>query len=195
MIFYNVITINIMSRRIKCYFNMSSLPAAIIFVNSDLNKILKDTLISQLHITESITGAEFDSRIVAQPDYPTIIHASHLRILVIRDSFRDNTNRNLADIVMFVKQGLASIEFKNYGPPGLTLPVNKINIYDLLRYNNSSEVKIYPQPIPKQNACSCINSCNCGLGGIFAIEAQDTSGIYCPNTDNESHNKDFINRK
>lgn len=171
------------------------LPSAIIFVNADLNDGIRNSLISQLEITENMTGQEFDARVTVDPNYPTNIHANHLRILVIRDSFHDLTNRNLADIVMFVKQGLASIEKNNFGPPGLTLPVQRINIYDLLRYNGSSEVKIYPQNPPPPRCCCTPPTCCCGLGGIFAIEARDTSGVHCPNPDNIYNNPDFIHRK
>tara|TARA_R110000868_G_scaffold67046_5_gene199251 strand:- start:9904 stop:10419 length:516 start_codon:yes stop_codon:yes gene_type:complete len=168
-------------------------PSAIIFINSDINDGIKNKLISQLMITETMTGQEFDSRVVADPNYPQIIHANYLRILIIRDSFRDLTNRTLADIVMFFKQGIISIEKNNFGPPGLRYQIDRINIYDLLRYNNSSHVKILPATASQP--CACVTTCNCGLGGIFAIESRDTSGITCPNTDNLSHNTDFINRK
>ena len=50
----------------------------------------------------------------------------------------------MADIVLYLKNGLASILKNNYGPPGLTLPFDRLNIYDLLRYNNSSQVVILP---------------------------------------------------
>lgn len=169
-------------------------PSAIIFINSDINDGIKNKLISQLMITETMTGQEFDNRVAADPNYPQIIHTNYIRVLIIRDSFRDLTNRNLADIVMFIKQGIASIEKTNFGPPGLRLQIDRINLYDLLRYNGSSHVKILPTPTV-QNTCTCCNSCNCGLGGIFAIEARDTSGVTCPNIDNISHNTDFINRK
>lgn len=169
-------------------------PSAIIFINSDINDAIKNKLIAQLIITETMTGQEFDSRVGADPNYPQIIHTNYIRILVIRDSFRDLTNRNLADIVMFFKQGIVSIEQTNFGPPGLRYQLDRINLYDLLRYNGSSHVKILPSSTVSDTCC-CINSCNCGLGGIFAIVSRDTSGITCPNTDNISHNTDFINRK
>lgn len=113
---------------------MSSLPSGIIFVNEDLNDILKQKIMSQLLIQEAMTGAEFDARVAADPNYPTIVKLENYRILVIR-SFRDTTNRNLADVVIFVKAGLAAIEKNNFGPPGLTYPVETFNIYGLLREN------------------------------------------------------------
>jgi hypothetical protein len=33
------------------------------------------------------------------------------------------------------------------------------------------------------------------LGGIFALQSTDTSGVRAPNIDNELNNPDFINRK
>lgn len=71
-----------------------------------------------------------------------------------------------------------------FGPPGLSYAIDKFNIYDLLRYNNSAEVKIYPH-ISKccyvNPVCACFskccvsNSCACGLRGIFALVSKDTS--------------------
>lgn len=113
---------------------MASLPSGIIFVNEDLNDILQQKIMSQLLIHEAMTGAEFDARLVVDPNYATVVKLQKIRILVIR-SFRDTTNRNLADVVIFVKAGLASIEKNNFGPPGLTFPVETFNIYQLLREN------------------------------------------------------------
>lgn len=172
-------------------------PPAIIFCNGnidgygttygDLDAVSKATLESQLYITETMTGDEFDARVVADPNYPTIVHLLQYRILVIRSDFHDYTNREYADVVIFVKHGLASIEKNNFGPPGLTVPINRIEIHQLLRYNHSKYVVNLPSPIaypfPRQ------------LGGIFAIQSADTSGVHNPNIDNEYNNINFINRK
>jgi DNA-binding XRE family transcriptional regulator len=176
-----------------------NLPSGIIFINADINQPIQDTLTSQLHITDVMSGSEFDSRVGNNPTYPDMIHANNLRILVIRESFHDLTNRDLADVVMFLKQGLAAIEKDNYGPPGKTISIERINIYDILRYNNSPLVKILPQNVSSQE-CSCRpnfsnDDCGCGLGGIFAIENRDLSGVHCPNPDNIYNNEDFLNRK
>lgn len=163
------------------------LPPAIFFVNADLNDGIKNKLITQLFINEVMTGTEFDARVSVDPNYPDIVHLQGFRILVIRPDFRDYTNRSLADVVMFVKQGLVSIEKNNFGPPALTYQIDRMNIYDLLRFNNSPNVVIIPTTSGPPGGH--------GLGGIFAIEASDTSGVHCANTDNEYNNPDFINRK
>lgn len=162
-----------------------SLPAAIFFVNADLNDLSKLTLTQQLELTETMTDTEFDARMTVDPNYATIVHLQKLRIMVIRADFRDYTNRTVADVVMFVKQGLVSIEKNNFGPPGLTLPLDRLNLYALLRYNNSSEVTILPTTPTTQSSA---------LGGIFTILSTDPSGVHDANTDNEANNEDFINR-
>lgn len=163
-----------------------SIASAIIFVNADLTDSLKSILAEQLNITETMTGAEFDARMAVDPNYATVVHLQKIRILVIRSDFRDYTHRTIADVVMFVKQGLVSIEKNNFGPPGLTLPLERLNLYALLRYNNSSEVTILPTtPTTRSSA----------LGGIFTILSTDPSGVHDANTDNEANNEDFINRK
>lgn len=111
---------------------MATLPPGIIFINEDLNTILKDKIITQLFIDDSMTGTEFDLRVTNDINYPVIIKLQNRRILVIRD-LHDHTNRDFADVVIFVKAGLAAIEKNNFGPPGLTLPVENFNIYQLLR--------------------------------------------------------------
>lgn len=113
---------------------MATIPPGIIFINEDLNDTLKTKIKVQLSIHESMTGAEFDTRVANDPNYPTIVKLQNLRILVIRD-LHDTTNRDLADVVIFVKGGLAAIEKNNFGPPGLTLPVETFYIYQLLREN------------------------------------------------------------
>jgi hypothetical protein len=110
-----------------------------------------------------------------------------IRILVIRQDFRDYNNRNLADVVMFVKQGQAAIEKNNFGPPGLTFPVERINMYELLRYVGSNQVVILPPTASPPQPFA--------LRGIVAYQGADTSGVHAPNPDNEYNNPDFINRK
>ncbi len=111
------------------------LPGAVIFVNNDLTPNVLEYLLRQLYIDGYdgyISGAEFDARVAADPNYPTIVHLQNLRILVIRD-FWDGYNRNLADVAIFVKAGLATIEANKFGPPGQTFPVTTLTIYKLLQ--------------------------------------------------------------
>lgn len=164
-----------------------NLPAAIIFVNADLNDGIKSKLKSQLYIDETLSDTEFDARVAADPSYPDQIHLNGIRVLVIRQNFRDYTNRTLADVVMFVKQGLASIEKNNFGPPALTYQIDRMNVYEILRFNKSNQVVILPpesRPPPPF-----------GLRGIVADQLADSSGVHVVNPDNEYNNPDFINRK
>ncbi len=59
------------------------------------------------------------------PNYPDVVHQLNERLLVIRD-FREETNRNAADVVVFVKNGLAAIEQNKFGPPGQTYQVKNL---------------------------------------------------------------------
>lgn len=183
-----------------------NLPPAIIFVNADIDGYMTNTLVSQLYIDGYMSKSEFDDRILALPSYPDFIHGNGYRIMVILPDFRDYTNRELADVVIFVKGGLASIEKNKYGPPKLTLPVERINIYALLRGAGSQYVVILPRTYSRFPGCECCCEilpyqqpmCDCRgkwLGGIFAIESSDTTGVHLPNCDNIYNNQDFINRK
>ncbi len=105
---------------------MVAVPPAIIFVNRDLVDQVRSWIVKQLHINEAIDGSTFDARIAADPSYPDKVHQLNLRILVERP-FTEWQNRELADVAIFVKNGLASVEKNNFGPPGATFPV--INIH------------------------------------------------------------------
>lgn len=91
-----------------------NLPGAIIFINNDLNDISKTKLTNQLYLTETITKSEYDARLANDPYYPVIVHSFKLRVLVTLPTFQDYTNRETADIVMFLKLGLAAIEKNNF---------------------------------------------------------------------------------
>src|ERR1700677_1060385 len=80
----------------------------------------------QLQINETIWFHEFNARVAADPNYPAVIHLNRLRILVILKDFQDTTNRELFDVVMFVKQGVASIMQCKFGPPGYSLDIQRL---------------------------------------------------------------------
>ncbi len=110
-------------------------PGAVIFVSiplyTDGYYSTLTNLKTQLFIAESMDGYEFDARVAADPNYPEIIRLTNKRILVLRD-FSDLTNREQADVVIYIKHGLAGIEANKFGPPGATYPVKSLNIYQLI---------------------------------------------------------------
>lgn len=189
---------------------MTALAPAIIFINSDpinitpdgyfvdgyavnpdgyINDLTRKTLETQLFIDETMTLKEFNTRVEVDPNYPTIVHLQRYRVMVIVTDYRDYTNRALADLVLFYSHGLVKVEKNKFGPPGLTLPIDRINIYELLRDVGSKYVVILPpSATPPPHHCP-------PLGGIVVDEGADSSGVHCPNPDNEYNNPDFINRK
>lgn len=109
-------------------------PSAIIFCNNDLTVNVESMLVKQLYIDEVIDGYIFDARLEANASYLAQVKAAHQRLLVIRP-FTELDNRTLADVVIFIKAGLASIEENKFGPPNQTYPVvnltwSKLGIYD-----------------------------------------------------------------
>jgi hypothetical protein len=106
---------------------MVAVPSAVIFVNNDLTIQVRNWIIKQLHINEYMDGYVFDRRVAADPDYVAkTVTALNRRILVIR-SMRELENRSQADVVIFVKNALASVLHNNFGPPGQTHEV--INLH------------------------------------------------------------------
>lgn len=165
---------------------MTNLPAAIVFVNADLGSGIQTKLTAQLLIDEVMTNIEFNNRVSVDPNYPLEVHSNGLRILVLLPSLMDFTNRNLADVVLFAKGGLVTIEQDNNGPPMQSYQVDRVNIYDLLRYNKSGQVIVLPNTGERFHH---------RLKGIVSDEYIDSSGVHLPNPDNELNNPDFINRK
>jgi len=163
-----------------------NLPAAIIFINGDFNLLTKTTITTQLYLTEIITKTQFDARVAADPNYPTTINLNSFRVLVVLPSFQDLVNRTLADLVLFYSQGMVYVERNKFGPPGLTLPIDRLNIYDLLRNVGSANVVILPPTSTKPPR---------SLGGIVVDQLADASGVHDANPDNLANNTDFINRK
>ena len=104
-------------------------PPAIIIVNNDLAPSTQGHLVRQLHINEVIDGYTFDGRVNDDPTYADKVKQLKLRIMVVR-TFEDRANVSswtLADVVIFVKQGLAAVEVNKFGPHGITYPVLKLN--------------------------------------------------------------------
>lgn len=115
-----------------------AVPGAIIMVNNDLSPTIQSHLVTQLHIDESISGEEFDIRVQAYPEYARNIRALRKRLMVIRDH-RDPTNRDLMDVVMFVKSGLISVTKNCFGPPGQTYGIKNIYWGAICIYNTDLE--------------------------------------------------------
>jgi len=104
---------------------MNVIPAAVVLFNNDLVDSVRAYIIKQLHIDEAITGAEFDLRIAANPDYVALIKQLELRILVER-SYKELTNREQFDLVLFLKNGICACELNKFGPPGISFPLKNL---------------------------------------------------------------------
>lgn len=180
---------------------MAQLPPALIFVNSQLNQSLFTKIAQQLLITETISESTFMTRLTTDPDYVKVIDGYTpdgydgytQRILVVANDFINSPVRQVADIVLSVVHGLASILKNNIGPTGLTFQVDRMNLYSLLRYNGSKYVTILKSTA---NCCDC-SACQCGylvpsFSGAFGAYCYKCS-IYC-NSDNECNNEAFRNR-
>ena len=154
------------------------LPSAIIFINPEMSAPQLDHIKKQLFINEVLQDTEFNERLVADPNYAQVVHGQNLRILVLKTDFADLTNREYADLVVFVKQGLMSVLKNKFGPPATTFSVNKPNLWDLLRSADSKQVVILPSMNMKTLICQNKNH---SLGGIFSIMLADSGLSACKN--------------
>jgi hypothetical protein len=150
--------------------------------NGDIDSIGKNTISTQLRIDEVISYYEFGSRMIKDPNYANKIHLMGYRILVIANDF-SVLSRQYADAILYVKGGVVTIEKDN--TPGLTLNIQNLDIYKILRYNSSEYVVCLPITPSIQTPIT--------LAGIFAMSG-DSSGIHDINPDNEYNNDDFKNR-
>ena len=112
---------------------MASTPlSGIVFVNNDLSGNVQEKLINQMFIDLLLTGEEFDAKIDGYVDgyFLDSIKANNQRVMVVRSYLKNDIpnnipNRELADIILFVKSGLANVVTKEGHKP--TLPV--VNLY------------------------------------------------------------------
>lgn len=129
---------------------MTLLFSVILFVNNDLSLAVQSSLTTQLMLSEIIDGYEFDARVAADPNYPTEVHLNNLRVMVMRP-LSDFTNRNLADIVIFIKGGLAYIECNKFGRPGQTYPIARLQLEQLIEANKHPSFCCPPQDPTQSN--------------------------------------------
>ena len=115
----------------------------IIVVNDDTVPQIQQVMQVQLSLDEIITGTEFDSRVLADSQYPVTIRLSGRRVMVVR-SFFDQFDRTVVDFVLFIKNGLASIEYDQAGPPGQTYQVASMTLQQLVNGANQN---------PNRNPC------------------------------------------
>lgn len=120
-------------------------PPAIIFINTDLTESIIETFTRQLFLTQVMDGATFDAYVAADGYYPLLVHQSGWRIMVLRPLY-DFTNRELADMVLFAKAGLVSVEINKFGPPGITLPIEKVYLTALIELGKVPNFFRFPLP-------------------------------------------------
>ena len=109
---------------------MTSL-GAIIFINNEISSQEKLTLQNQLVITEIISSEELDLRINKNPNYPQIIRSSGIKLLVTIPT-NDLNTKNIADLVLFLKQDLIYVVSNKSGGSGQAFKLSNINVNTLM---------------------------------------------------------------
>jgi hypothetical protein len=201
-----------------------------IFVGFDPNNPVSYASVSeltnlqiQLFIDDTMTKEEFDARVAGDPNYPTIVHLQNLRILVILPKhlpFCEIHNLELADVVLFLHQGLADVEKNHWGPPRQNFETQRLTIYEILRAVHSPNVVTVPgwcgfgeghgcetcnsgffcdvchtfSGIKKCFKCGCSCKCFCDVG-LIDNQGIRSSPVHLPNCDRELNNPAFIHRK
>jgi hypothetical protein len=112
-------------------------PPFVMFVNNDLSDQVKSVFVRQFYLSEIMTGAQFDGYVASIDGYVQTLYIDGYRVMVERD-LSDHTNRQLANITVFYKNGLLSVLKDGYGPPTLELPLDRVsftNLINQLKYN------------------------------------------------------------
>jgi hypothetical protein len=103
-------------------------PPAIIYINPELSSSIIQTFTTQLYLSQVyMCAADFDGYIAQNPDYYAQVHLTDQRILVLRHTY-DHTNRDLADFVLYAKNGMVSILRCRHPQPRKTLSIANIYI-------------------------------------------------------------------
>lgn len=113
------------------------IPFGIIFVNDDLAlPSAENFLIKQLFITQTLDGYTFDANLASTNYLPTLKQFNQ-KVLVLR-SYCEFANRNsnanwtVADVVIYVKNGLIFVEKNKFGPHGFTCKFEEVTWGKLL---------------------------------------------------------------
>jgi len=130
------------------------IPTGIVFVNNDLTQSTQDALVKQLYITDIYDGYSYDNIIASDSSFPTFVHNNNRRVMVIR-SFREEQNRETADVVIFVTSGTATILKNKFGPPNTTYRVAELTWQKLCVF----DLSIYK--------CCNYNKCNCSCDKTY----------------------------
>lgn len=109
---------------------------AIILINNDLSSVVLEKIQKQLQISETYYGSIIEDLAANDSNYINSRKAEGKNILVIR-GFNETINKDIYDIVIFVKLGLASIEKNNLGPPGATFQVDRLYLKQLIINKNT----------------------------------------------------------
>jgi hypothetical protein len=120
-------------------------PSAIIVANNDLTDNVRNMLVKQLFIDEILDGYTFDSRVDGYDGYDGYesyiqnIKRNNKRILVIR-SYQDNFDRNLTDVNIFVKLGMAHVLHNKIGPHSITYRIVNLTWDKLCIYGDTRSI-------------------------------------------------------
>lgn len=108
---------------------------AIIFTNQDISQQVLSVLQTQLFITETISLSELLVRNTG--NYIRDYKLANKRMLVTCDFWSPREHFELADVVIFIKSGLAYIEKDNFGPTEKTYNVKDLQLSQLIPFSLS----------------------------------------------------------
>lgn len=107
-----------------------SYPTGIIFINSNISEQVLDVVKRQLRI-DYIYNFDYFNESITNDGY----FGLNQRLLVLVSDFENVENREKADVVLYIKMGLAYILKNNFGPTGLTVQVDRMYIHKLFLEN------------------------------------------------------------
>ncbi len=113
---------------------MDKLKPFVAFVNDNITESIRETLVQRLFVSEVISFAEFQARMISVPTYIQSVHNLNRRVLVLTN-FSDEsypTYADQADLSLFCRNGLVRIGKSKVDNVGLTFPIATVQIFELL---------------------------------------------------------------
>jgi len=119
------------------------------FVNDNISESIQTVLMQQLMLSEILSMEEFTLRIQNNPNYADIVRGLGQRIVVLKKMY-DKSYNDVADIILFCRNGLIAVESSKIGPPGITFEIKNIQIFQLFFHQtqvpNTSDVVDFRYP-------------------------------------------------
>lgn len=112
-------------------------PAVFILINDNIVDDIRLCLNKQLQINYNLSLETFDGYVSLDPNYVANEKLRNKRVMVL-GSLDDISRRTDFDVVLKVKNGLTSVMYNKFGPPGITYQTYNLTLGKLYVNDNAA---------------------------------------------------------